>query len=213
MEEAYVNPHDVLTEKETPGLFYWKEITFFLLFIFVTPLTILASAVSVFALSKKEETPRKTAQIYAALPQSRPAVAGNVIGEDARVVVLQKFLDENKSELTPFAELLVQTADKYQLDWKLLPAIAQKESGLCRVIPPGSYNCWGWGIHSKGTLMFDDYPEAIEAVAKGLKEKYIDYGLTTPEKIMTKYANPNSTTWAEGVILYMEQIKNLSLTD
>jgi hypothetical protein len=98
-------------------------------------------------------------------------------------------------------------ADKYTVDWRLITAIAMKESGLCRVIPQGSHNCWGWGIHSKGTLGFDTYEEGIEIVTRGLKEKYIDLGLVTPEKIMTKYAHPDSTTWAEGVTAYMNQLE------
>jgi hypothetical protein len=190
----------------------------FLIFVFVTltPVTIFASLLSLLAIStpvraeNRDLSPRGV-QIYAALPQTLPAVAGSVISEDARVAILTKFLDMNESELLPYSSFLVTTADKYQLDWKLLPAIAQKESGLCRVIPKESHNCWGWGIHSKGTLMFDSYEEAIDTVAKGLKEKYIDAGYRTPDEIMKKYAHPDSTTWADGVRMYMEQIATLDL--
>ena len=106
-----------------------------------------------------------------------------------------------------YADFIVQTADKYGLDFRLLTAIAQKESGLCRVIPEGSNNCWGWGIHSEGTLGFDSYEEAIETVSKGLKENYIDLGYVSVEEIMAKYAHPSSTTWAEGVSFYMNQMR------
>ncbi|MCX7928238.1 MAG: hypothetical protein N2558_00945, partial [Patescibacteria group bacterium] len=56
-------------------------------------------------------------------------------------------------------------------------------------------------------LKFSNYDIAIETVAKGLKEKYIDRGYTTPELIMKKYAHPNSTTWADGVNMYMQKIE------
>ncbi len=218
-ETSFVAPESVLIEPgEKSNLGYWKHILLVFIFITITPITILSGVISLAALSKPSNVHAQStdltppgAQIYAALPQSMPSVSGKVIADDARVLILHKFLELNKSELTPHAAFLVQTADKYSLDWKLLPAIAQKESGLCNVIPDGSHNCWGWGIHSKGTLMFDNYEEAIDTVGKGLKEKYIDYGLTTPEKIMTKYAHPDSTTWGEGVSMYMNQIKNLDI--
>lgn len=215
MEEP-VLPQSVLTdykpEEYSP---YWKQALFLTIFLTITPLTIFAGILALFAFNTPVKAQNiatnRGAQIYAALPQTLPAVSGTVIGEDARVMLLHKFLELNTSELAPHARFLVETADKYRLDWKLLPAIAQKESGLCNVIPEGSHNCWGWGIHSKGTLMFDNYEEAIDTVAKGLKEKYIDLGYTTPEKIMTKYAHPDSTTWADGVTMYMDQIRNLDL--
>jgi len=218
MEPASVDPKSVLLENKDSytGFPFWKESILVILFLVVAPLTILSSTLALFAITKPvsaSSIKSKPVQIYAALPETRPAVSGTVIGEDARAMVLQKFLKLNNSPLLPYANMLVQTADHYGLDWKLIPAIAQKESGLCRVIPEGSHNCWGWGIHSKGTLMFDNYPEAIDTVAKGLKEKYIDMGYTTPEKIMTKYAHPDSTTWADGVSMYMEQIKSLELSD
>ena len=40
-----------------------------------------------------------------------------------------------------------------------------------------------------------------------IKEKYIDNGLVTPEEIMTRYAHPDSTTWAEGIHFYMDKLK------
>ena len=113
----------------------------------------------------------------------------------------------NNSPLTPFADYIVKTADKYGIDWRLTTAIAMKESGLCKVIPEGSYNCWGWGIHSAGTLKFSSFEEGIETVTKGLKENYIDIGLDSVEKIMTKWIphSPNGA-WAEDVKIYLNKL-------
>lgn len=212
MDMPYQHPEDVLISN-TPSQFrYWKESTYFSIVFLVVPLTLFTAIFALHTIRRHQEPQVKTVQVYAALPETIPAVSGNVIGSDARVAILQRYLELNKSPMEPYADFLVQTADVYHLDWKLLPAIAQKESGLCRVIPEGSHNCWGWGIHSKGTLMFDNYKESIDTVAKGLKEKYIDMGYTTPEKIMKKYAHPDSTTWADGVLMYMDQIRTLPLS-
>ena len=145
--------------------------------------------------------------VYASLPETLPEITGSVGASDARCEIIRQYLKANKSELEPYACTLVAKADEYGLDWRLLTAIAQKESGLCNVIPPGSHNCWGWGITSKGTLGFDSYEEAIDTVSKGLKRNYIDKGYVTVEEIMTKYAHPDSTTWADGVNYYLNQLQ------
>ena len=194
-----------------------KKILLVVLFVTFTPLTLLSSILSLVSISTEKTSPSNKiafaepeyqARVYASYAiDDFPSIASEIIAEDGRVEIVRQYLEANRSELLPHSEYIVQTADKYNLDYRLLPAIAQKESGLCRRIPPGSHNCWGWGIHSKGTLMFDNYEEAIETVSKGLKEKYIDQGYVTPDQIMKKYAHPDSTTWAEGVNMYMDQLE------
>jgi len=107
----------------------------------------------------------------------------------------------------PYAQELVDASDIHGLDYRLLTAIAQQESNLCKIIPPGSHNCWGWGIHSEGTLMFDTFDEAIFTVAQGLKEEYLDKGYTTPEEIMEKYTPLSQGSWAYGVNKFMSELE------
>ncbi len=193
---------------------YWRQLLFFTLFVFVTPLTLFSSAISLLALNIPNQVEAKGprgVQIYAALPQTDPVVSGSVIGTDVRVAKLSKYFELNDSPLAAHSYLLVTIADTYNLDWRLIPAIAQKESGGCHVIPTDSHNCWGWGIHSKGTLKFNTYEEGIKAVGKGLKENYIDKGYKTTDEIMSKYTHADSTTWATDVNMYMDQLKNFTL--
>lgn len=147
-------------------------------------------------------------QVYASLPSDFPTVSAQIVEEDARPEIIRSFLTSYKSPLTPHAALIVKTADIYGIDWKLLTAIAMKESGLCKIIPEESYNCWGWGIHSAGTLKFDSYEEGIDTVSKGIRENYVDIGLVTIEEIMSKWIphSPNGA-WAEGVKLYIAEMK------
>jgi len=198
----------------------WEKITFIVLFFLITPVTVVTSFLSLSTLSNQSTDSkvlsasaesntfeRSGAQVYASLPSSFPSISGDVTAGNKKVGLLKTFLDENDSPLSYSAEKIVEVSEKYGLDYRLTTAIAKKESGLCRVIPEGSYNCWGWGIHSEGSLGFNSYDEGIEIVSKGLKEYYIDQGYETVEEIMTKYANPSSTTWAEGVLHYMSQIE------
>ncbi|OGK18373.1 hypothetical protein A3G67_03720 [Candidatus Roizmanbacteria bacterium RIFCSPLOWO2_12_FULL_40_12] len=117
---------------------------------------------------------------------------------DGRAANLKLFFRKYNSPLYDHADFIVKTADKYQFDYRLLPAIAMIESGLCRAIPTNSHNCWGWGIYGNTVTRFESYEEAIETVSKGLRKNYLDKGMTTASQIMASYA-PSSTSWANNV--------------
>lgn len=125
---------------------------------------------------------------------------------DARVANLKRFFRRYNSPLYEHAEYIVKTSDTYSLDYRLLPAIAMQESGVCRAIPHGSHNCWGWGIYGNTVTRFASYPEAVDTVARGLKKNYIDRGLVTASQIMAKYT-PSSSSWANGVNQFMEALE------
>lgn len=126
---------------------------------------------------------------------------------DPRVANLKRFFRKYNSPLYDSAEVVVNTADKYEFDYRLLPAIAMQESGLCRVIPNDSHNCWGWGIYGTTVTRFESYPAAIETVSKGIKTHYIDKGLTTPEQIMAKYTPSSNGSWARGVNQFIQALE------
>lgn len=129
---------------------------------------------------------------------------------DARPLILKKYLSRYESDLEPYANLMVQISDKYSLDYRLLVAIAQQESNLCKRIPENSYNCWGFGIYGDKVTRFDNYPQAFEIIAKALKKNYIDKGLDTPEEIMLKYTPPSVALggpWAKGVSQFLTDLE------
>ena len=135
--------------------------------------------------------------LFTAAPPGEAVLGKSVARKEARPLILKKYLESYKSPLAERAQFLIDTADKYGLDWRLLPAIAGQESTFCRTIPENSHNCWGWAIHARYTKKFETWEGAIETVAKGLKEDYIDKGLITPEQIMTRYC-PRSITERDG---------------
>lgn len=126
---------------------------------------------------------------------------------DGRSLLITHYLRRYKSPLLSHANEVVQVSDKYGLDWRLLVAIAQQESNLCKKIPANSYNCWGFGIYGGKVTRFDSFSDAIEVVARGLKRNYVDRGLDTPEKIMAKYTPPSQGSWATGVNQFLEDIE------
>ncbi len=126
---------------------------------------------------------------------------------DMRVLKLQAYFEKYNSPLAPYADIFVQQADEHALDWKLVASIAGLESTFGKFIPQGSYNAWGWGIPtgaSKG-LGFSDWEDGIATVSEGLKQKYVDRGLTTPEQMGRIYAA--SPTWASKIYFFMNEIE------
>lgn len=193
-----------------------KNLVLVSFFFLLTPIVLATSLFSLISLKKiaaereavyLSQELRAGAKVFASLPASVPSVMGAATAADARVELIGQYLDSYSSPLAPLAELLVVAADKYGLDYRLLTAIAQQESNLCRYIPAGSYNCWGWGIHSKGTLGFTSFEEGIEIVSEGLKTNYIDQGYVTPEEIMTKYTPLSNGSWAIGVNKFLAEME------
>jgi hypothetical protein len=146
-------------------------------------------------------------QVYASLPSKIPSISTEIGSEDARIEIIRQYLYQYNSPLIPFAYQIVESADKHGIDYRLTTAIAQQESNLCKVIPPESYNCWGWGIHSRGTLGFTSYGEGVETVTKGIREKYIDEGYKTIEEIMSKYTPLSKGSWSNGVLTFMKEMQ------
>ena len=145
---------------------------------------------------------------YAALPENETGLQGEILGQqDARVELVRNFFLHYNSPLEPYAQNVVDNADKYGLDYRLIPAIAMQESNLCKKAPPDSYNCWGFGIYGKQVTKFSDYPTAIATVTKALSENYKAQGLETPEEIMSRYTPGSNGSWASGVTEFMNQLQ------
>jgi hypothetical protein len=126
---------------------------------------------------------------------------------DGRVANLKNFFRKYNSPLYDEAEYIVEVSDRYQFDYRLLPAIAMQESNLCKFIPDNSHNCWGWGIYGTTVTKFPSYKEAIETVAKGIKRDYIDKGLVTASAIMQKYTPSSNGSWAHGVNTFLKMLE------
>jgi hypothetical protein len=144
---------------------------------------------------------------YAALPTSQNIIAGDVTEIDGRSEKIRQFFARYNSPLEPYAQDVVNAADQYGLDFRLIPAIAMQESGLCKVIPNNSYNCWGFGIYGKTVTHFADYKEGIYTVTKALATRYKDKGLVTPDEIMTMYTPSSNGSWAFSVKHFMAQLE------
>jgi hypothetical protein len=128
--------------------------------------------------------------------------------------MLERYLKAERSPLASHAATFIAVADRYDLDWRLLPALAGAESGFGQHIPKNSFNAWGWGIPTgaKSGVGFDSWDDGIETVGRGLKTKYIDKGYTTLLKMESKYTPPSaaqaSHPWVSSIEQFMLELEH-----
>lgn len=124
--------------------------------------------------------------------------------QDQRKTKLKSFLRAQNSPLAVHSDKFIEEADKYGIDWRLLPAISGIESSYGKRIIPNSFNAYGWG---GGKIRFASWEDSIEKVSKALAEKYYARGLNTPQKMNPVYCPPNKA-WAGKVLSVMQKIEN-----
>src|SRR3989344_911134 len=138
------------------------------------------------------------------------SVNGQVLGvsiNDMRPYLVSNFLKGTKLE--PYSNYMVEISDNYGLDYRLIPAIAMKEGGGGNGVPESAHNSWGF---ENGSTRWESWEEAINAVVKTLKTRYVDRGLVTPEQIMAVYAPPQLLTggkWAKDVNHFFSKMESL----
>ncbi len=128
---------------------------------------------------------------------------------DPRAVILRDYFIKHDSPLQYHAQDFIEAADKYNIDWKLVAAISGVESTFGKATPGNaqypSYNGWGWGVYGTQALYFNSWRDGIFTVSKGLREKYIDKGLTTPAAMNKVYAA--SPSWGWKVEFFLNDIE------
>ena len=126
---------------------------------------------------------------------------------DGRAGVLRKFLTEHNSPLADHAGTFIREADKNNLDWKLVAAISGNESQFGHLIPPYSYNGWGYGVYGNNVRRFESWDEGIAVVSNALRDDYLDnWGATNVYEIGEIYAE--DPMWANKVSHYISLIEN-----
>ncbi len=179
-------------------------------FIFLPAFILSIALFQVILLSQKSNVNRSgtTRSIeYKAVPDRKQDSVVSIVPREARVDILLDFLSKYKSPLAPYAKMIVDTADKYGLDYRLIPAIAMQESTLCKKMPKDSYNCWGFGIYGKKVTRFPNFDSAIETVTKTLAKNYKSMGLVEPQEIMSIYTPSNNGIWADNVSYIMTKLE------
>lgn len=125
---------------------------------------------------------------------------------DKRAKILAEYFAKYNSPFEYHAQDFIDAADTYGVDWKLVPSISGVESTFGK--RTYGYNAWGWGIYGDNRLNFNSWRNGIFTVTGGLKEGYIDKGLTDPYSMNKKYAA--STAWGWKVDFFMKDLEKFA---
>ena len=123
---------------------------------------------------------------------------------DKRAKILADYFAKYNSPFEYHAQDFIDAADRYGVDWKLVPSISGVESTFGK--QTYGYNAWGWGIYGDNRLNFNSWRNGIFTVTSGLKEGYIDKGLTNPYTMNKKYAA--SPSWGWKVDFFMKDLES-----
>jgi hypothetical protein len=122
---------------------------------------------------------------------------------------IDRYLQSKGSPLAGQGAAFLEAGVEHELDPRLVVAIAGAESyfGIQTCAP---HNAWGWGCPSS-PFEFKDWAHAIDTVTLGLRENYVDDGLTSVGEIHLRYAPPNAANdpndlnyaWADNVARFL----------
>lgn len=143
---------------------------------------------------------------------SAQVLSATVEAGDSRTLLLESFLRQNKSPIAPFAGTIVAEADRFGLDFRLLPAIAMCESNAGKRMPKkDEYNAFGIAVYTgqQHGKAFSSWPHSISWVSQYVKERYYDRGIKDLREIGAIWAPPSVNTgysWTNCVESFMEKI-------
>lgn len=104
--------------------------------------------------------------------------------------------------LAGFGATFVDAAEKNGIDWRLLPAIAVKESTGGKRLIPKSYNAFGW---ASGSHKFQSYEHSIHFISAKLGSGKYYKNKTTEQKLKTYNPPSVEPLYAKRVMNIMAQ--------
>lgn len=125
--------------------------------------------------------------------------AASSCDSDNRCQALRKFFSKYESPLEKVALVFIGAADKHNLDWRLLPAIAMIETGGGK--HGRKHNVFGW---NSGRARFASVEAGIHFVAERLGHSPWYAGRTAME-ILHRY-NPARKSYPPRVALFMTEL-------
>ena len=132
---------------------------------------------------------------------------------DNRAEKINAYFSQHNLPLEGFGEKMVAEADLHGLDWKLIPAIAMREStGGKFACKNATFNPFGWGSCK---ISFDSYDHSIEVLARNLSgnnPKTSHYYDGKDIRGILETYNPPSVIpkYADQVMKIMSDIENIN---
>lgn len=125
---------------------------------------------------------------------------------------IEKYYKDRSMPLADKAMKFVLEAEKYGLDWRLMPAIGVRESSGGKNVCYNNPSPFGWGSCK---IKFKSYDEAIEVLAMNLggankKTAYYYAGKTSEEKLYY-YNGTVIPSYPKEVLAIMDRIDSVEL--
>ena len=134
--------------------------------------------------------------------------APRALAQDLRAIQMNTVLVKYNSPMAGMEEVLIETAEKWGLDWTLMAAIAGTESSFGKRMPYECINPYGWGIYGDNKLCFESFEAAIKGVAEGLGTRY---NISSLESIGRTYNTVSTKGWISHTKFFMNKIKNAEI--
>jgi len=156
---------------------------------------------------------RQSASVSVSTFKTEQVLGTSILAGDARDGLLRKFLTTHHSPMAELSQYIINRADYYHIDFRLVPAIAMCESGVGKRIPSrDSYNAWGISVATGTTsgAKFPNWMYAIDWVSRYIREKYYDQGISDLVDIGAIWAPPSvekGNSWANCVQYFMDEIQ------
>jgi len=133
---------------------------------------------------------------------------------DPRYQKLNHWFNKYKCPEPRYVKEYIETADRYGIDYRLLPSISLKESTCGKAVPGfivqgkwvkgACFNHWGWLIYGSNKKCFENVPAGIEEVLKnfGTNPKWVG----TVDTILYRYNGAVESGYGERVKKLINQI-------
>jgi hypothetical protein len=148
--------------------------------------------------------------IYSGIPLISSATNYQIYSKDSRAQKINEVFKQYNCPLEGLGEVFVYEADKNNIPWWVVPAIAFQESSCGKLTPEvkgvESYNAWGWAVYGEKVHMFDNWVRGIETVSEYLSERFYSKGVTDLCQIMKTYTPPSQGSWCKGVQFFGDSI-------
>jgi hypothetical protein len=122
---------------------------------------------------------------------------------------IDDYLASKGSPMAGQGAAFLEAGVEYKIDPRFIVAISGAESYF-GITTCASFNAWGWSCPSH-PASFSSWEHAIKTVTKGLRENYVDDGLSTVGEIHLRYAPPDAANdptdlnygWADNVAKFL----------
>lgn len=127
--------------------------------------------------------------------------------KDSRAESLRVFLKRYNSPIQGKEEYLLKKCDEYQVDYKLVVALACTESS-CWKKCLSKWNCWGWGAtdseYRLGNLDWSTFENGLETFLKGYSRRYQDCASV---KCLKERGYNSHDVWYNNMNLFMRELR------